>query len=274
MNDVHIEARSDVSMFKSQLSIITGVLALSFLVAGCGIRPQIDFTMNPVAVSEEQRINEKTGSVTVKGESISITVTALNTADLLKVTSDACFNPYVRVSDWGVARSLYTVFDVAIKNERDSRVIIDPSRAVLIDEQGEQYEAIPYEEFREKYSEYPGFEREVIYYPPPPRYYRYRWWDPWYYRHYDPWWGHGRLYLREAYSIPYLKRSVASGTLLKSAKLYPGGKKQGFLVFPLLPPTESGELKLIIPGVTFYYEEKEERLDFQFNFKRLPAKKD
>jgi len=260
-------------MFKNRFAFIfISIFGLSYLFAGCAIRPQVDFYLSPVETAEGQEIDKKTGSVTVENEGVRITVSALDILDLLKVTSDARVNPYIYINDWGVAKPLYTVFEVTIKNNRESNVSIDPSSAVLLDEEGEQYDAIPYEAFKERYAAYPGLERDIIYYQSPPPY-RYRWWHPWYY-HYDRYWWRSRPYSAwRVYDDSYIKRSVAKATLLKSAKLYSGGKKQGFLVFPKLKP-DSGELKIIIPGVTVFHRDRERRLEFRFHFKQLPAVKD
>ena len=271
-------------MFRRLVLICIGIAALSYLSVGCGVRPQVDFYVNPVAVGEEQEIDEEASSVIAEEAGISVTVSAMDAADLLEVASDARINPYVYVTDWGIARPLYTVFGVVIKNNRESKVLADLSGAVLMDEQGEQYDAVPYEVFRERYEAYPRFEREVVYYPYShyrPPYYRRGGWRPWYY-HYDRYWGYRPLqgyggfspyYVRRIYDTAYLRRAVAKGTLLRPVKLYPGGKRQGFLVFPALSP-DAGELKLIIPGITIYRGDEERNIEFQFHFERIPAVKD
>lgn len=262
-------------MFKRLALICIGMFALPYLLAGCGVRPQVDFYVNPITTGEEQKIDEEAGSVTVEEAGVNITVSAVDTVDLLKVTSDVHINPYIHVGDWGIARPLYTVFDVTIKNNRESKALIDPASAVLMDQQGEQYDVIPYEVFRERYGAYPGFEREIIYYPPPYVYYRspyygYRWWRRSWYYHYDRYWGYRPYYGRKIYRAAYFRRAVVKGTLLRSVKLYPGGKRQGFLVFPMLVP-HAGELTLIIPGITIYHEDKERKIEFQLHFEQIPA---
>lgn len=260
-------------MFKIQF-----LMCITILLAGCGVRPQVDFYMNPVATGEEQRIDEETGSVTVEENNVRITISAVDTVDLLEMTSDVHANPYIYVGDWGVARPLYTVFDVAIKNKRESKVLIDPSGAVLMDEQGEQYDAISHEALRERYEIYPRPEREIIHYPPPPMYYRppyyRRRWErpPWYYHH-DRYWWRRPYYVRRIYNTAYFRRAIAKGTLLKPVKLYPGGKRQGFLIFSVLPP-DAGKLELIIPGITIYRGDQEEKMEFQFHFEQIPAARD
>ena len=79
--------------------------------------------------------------------------------------------------------------------------------------------------------------------------------------------------MRRIYSASYFKRAIISGTMLKTIKLYPGGKRQGLIVFPVLAP-DANRLKLIIPGITTYTGEggkKKAQVRFQFHFERVPA---
>lgn len=231
--------------------------------------------MAPVAAGEGQEVNEEAGLVAVEKSDVKVTVSAVDTRELLSITSDAHINPYIYVGDWGIARPRYTVFDVTVKNGTESEVRLNPAAAVLMDETGEQYDVIPYEEFRERYGSYPTYEREIVHYPRP-RYYRpsyYRRYRPrsWYY-HYDHYLMQRPAYVRRVYSPSYFKRAIISGTMLKSVKLYPGGKRQGLVAFPILPP-DASMLKIIVPGVIIDNEEKRERVNFEFHFERIPAMK-
>lgn len=262
-------------MFKRQALIYVGIVVLSCLLAGCGVRPQVDFYVTPVATGAEQRIDEEARSVTKEDagkKDVSITISALDTVDLLEVTSDPHINPYVYVGNWGIVRPRYTVFDVTVKNNSESESMANFSNAVLMDEEGEQYEAIPYEEFRERYGAYRRLEREIIYYPSPyvhhrpPYYSRGRQRSPWYY-HYDRYGYRRPYYVRRVYDVAYLKRAVLGGTMLKPVKLYAGGKRQGFLVFPLVA-RDASELKIIFPSITTGEGRK-----LEFHFERIPAEK-
>ncbi|MFC1713873.1 hypothetical protein ACFL6S_09400 [Candidatus Poribacteria bacterium] len=252
------------------------IVVLSYLLIGCGVRPQVDFYMNPVATGEEKQIDADIGFVVVEEAGVTITVSAVDTVDLLSITSDAHINPYIYVNDWGTARPRYTVFDVTIKNNRESEVQIEPANAVVMDESGEQYDAIPYEAFKERYGAYPRYERETIYRTSPGYYgrpysYRYGRRRPWYY-HYDYgyYWRGSPYYARRVYDPGYIKGAVLKGTMLRAVKLYPGGKRQGLMVFPLVAP-DADNLKLIIPGITTYSEGKGKRVEFQFHFEQIPA---
>lgn len=252
-------------MFRKSAFIYLSVFVLSYLLIGCGVRPQVDFYVNPVMGDEDQQIDEESGLVTAEEAGISITVSALDTVDLLSITSDAHLNPYIYVNDWGTARPRYVVFDVTIKNNRESEIRIEPSSAVLMDDTGEQYGAIPYRAFKERYGTYPGRISPGYSYRP---YYgygraRYRYDYSWYQRPY---------YARRVYDPGYIKGEILKGTMLRAVRLYPDGKRHGLMVFPLLPP-DTGSLKLIIPGITIYREGKGKKVKFRFNFQRTPAVK-
>lgn len=266
-------------MFRKMFLYLT-IVILAYLVNGCGIKPQIDFYVNPVAMDAEQKVDEKSGSVAYEDEDVYVKVTPVDVVDLLNVASEGYANPYIYVSDWGKARQRYTVFDVTVKNKRDSELTLQPVRAVLMDDEGEQYEVIPSDELREQYNLYPRVEREIVYYPQPrfyhpSRYYRRGYWtQPWYY-HYDLYSGYRPAYVRRTYDVGYIRRAILKGTMLSKVNLYSGGKREGFLVFPLLEPDVT-ELKLLMPAFIAYKDQEgnvqEKKLEF--HFKRVPAFKD
>jgi hypothetical protein len=257
-------------MFKNAF-IYSSIVVLSLFFFGCGVRPQMDYYIKPVAVEEEQKVEGETGSVSISNEVLSITISAVSVADLIEVTSDPHINPYIYVDDWGRARPRYTVFDFAVRNNSESELMIDLNDAILMDDEGEQYEAIPYEEFEGRYDTYGRIEQEIIYHPYsyyPPPYYRRRWRPyPWYY-HYDLYRSRRPFYVRRVYDVPYFKRIILKGTMYRPINLYPGGKRQGFLVFPLVDPGFS-ELKIILPRIS-----DDEGKGLEFRFERIPLVED
>ena len=76
--------------------------------------------------------------------------------------------------------------------------------------------------------------------------------------------------MRQVYNPGYVKGAVLKGTMLRAVKLFPGGKRQGLIIFPVLSP-DANSLKLIIPGITIHREDKGRKVEFQFNFERKPA---
>ena len=253
------------------------IFALAYLISGCGIRPQVDFYVNPVSIGDQYKVDERSGSVIYEDDDIYVKVTPVDVVNLMNIASESYANPYIYVNDWGKARQRYTVFDVTVRNKRDSEISVQPVRALLMDDQGEQYEAFPLDELRERYDYYPRVEREVVY-QPQPRFYRptryYRrgyYYNPWYYN-YDINWVYRPTYVRRVYDVGYIRRAVLKGTMLSKVNLYSGGKREGFLVFPLLEP-ESVELKLILPAFISYKDRRgniqEKKLEF--HFKKVPA---
>ena len=78
--------------------------------------------------------------------------------------------------------------------------------------------------------------------------------------------------MRRIYDPGYIKSAILSGTMLRAVKLYPGGKRQGLMVSPMLAP-DADNLRLIIPGITIYREGNGKKVKFQFHFERIPAMK-
>ncbi|MCD6506526.1 hypothetical protein J7M22_07855 [Candidatus Poribacteria bacterium] len=253
------------------LLILTAVLSL----AGCAAKPQITALIEPVPTGKELRIDERTGAITVEKEDIAITIRPLDTRELMALTDDIDINPYIEKGFWGKVRPLYTVFDLSIHNKSRNKVVVDPI-AQLITENGDQYASLPYEYFKDILGTVYG--RKVIVYVPV----RYRWWydpywDVWYYKPYwrpwgyrYPWYG-WPYYCTRTVSHDELRalRAVVRDTIFDGAKLFPGARRHGLLVFEPIPGDVS-EFRLIIPEVRIYRRGRgrPRRIDFQFHFKQ------
>jgi len=253
------------------LLILTAVLSL----AGCAAKPQITALIEPVPTGKELRIDERTGAITVEKEDIAITIKPLDTRELMALTDDIDINPYIEKGFWGKVRPLYTVFDLSIHNKSRNKVVVDPI-AQLITENGDQYASLPYEYFKDILGTVYG--RKVIVYVPV----RYRWWydpywDVWYYKPYwrpwgyrYPWYG-WPYYCTRTVSYDELRalRAVVRDTIFDGAKLFPGARRHGLLVFEPIPGDVS-EFRLIIPEVRIYRRGRgrPRRIDFQFHFKQ------
>lgn len=250
-------------------------LISALILAGCAAKPQITSIIDPISTGKELRIDRETGAVTVEKEDIIITIRPLDTRELLALTDDTDINPYIEKSFWGKVKPLYTVFDITVHNRSRNKVVVDPI-AQLITEDGDQYASLPYEYFKDILGTVYG--QKVIVYVPV----RYRWWydpywDVWYYRPYwrpwgyrYPWRGWPYYYTRTvSYDELRALRAVARETIFDGAKLFPGARRHGLVVFELLPE-DVAEFKLVIPEVRVYRKrrEKPERLDFQFHFRQ------
>lgn len=244
------------------------VLFFGLMMVGCGMKTLVDIYMEPVA-SGNEHLDAKTGALTLEKEGVSITVKPLNTSDLLMLTNDKDINPYIDVTFWGHANPLYTVFDINIHNNSESKVVIN-SPAILIDENnGEQYESLSYDYFKDIYG--------VAYRRRPERVYPYYWrvypygwdeysypydWDRYPYPYYYP------PYYRDVYNENRERRLVTRKTIFDGAKLFSGAKRNGLLVFEKLDEGAT-DVRLVIPEVVVYNGEKKQELNFEFNFRQV-----
>ena len=246
------------------------ILPLAILL-GCAAKPVITSLVEPLP-AEGARIDERTGAVTIEKRGVAISLKPLDTSELLALTDDPDINPFIEKSFWGKVRPLYAVFDMVVRNKSKNKVVVDPF-AVLITENGDQYGSLPYEYFKDILGTVVG-EKVVVYVPV-----RYRWWydpylDVWYYRPFwRPYWRHWwyeRCYLRRVtYEEARMLRLVARQTIFDGAKLFPGAKRRGLIVFERLPE-EVREFKVVIPEVRIYRRgaKRPERIDFEFKFRR------
>jgi hypothetical protein len=232
------------------------VLFLGLMIASCGVKARVDIYMEPVASGDES-LDTKTGAITIEKEGVSITVEPLDASDLILLTDDEDINPYVDVNFWRHARPLYTIFDINIHNERDSRVLVD-SPAILIDENGEQYASLPYDYFKDIYGgPYRRYTEVVypVYYSP----YRYRY-RPYYIR---------RVSNRNIQE----RRLVARETIFDGAKLFSGAQRGGLLAFERLSEGAT-DVRLVIPEVLVYDGKRKQKLNFEFNFRQVVSVKE
>jgi len=235
---------------------------------GCAPRPRVEIYMVPQA-SEESSVDEKTGAITIEKEGVEISLEPLDEAELLQITQDPDINPYIDIQRWGNVEPIYSVFRIHIKNNRESRVVVN-ALAVMIDENGDQYASLPYDYFKELY----GNRRivrhtEVISRP----FYHDYWWDYHNYRWHYPYgyYYHRPAYVRRytTYEDPSLLRMTARETLFDGAKLFSGAKRKGLLVFEKIDEGAT-DVRAIIPEVEIY-ENKHlvDKIDFQFHFRQI-----
>ncbi len=128
----------------------------------------------------------------------------------------------------------FTAFFVTVKNGRGDKIGLDVLDAILVDDQGEQYKAISADD------------PSIL-----PRFYP---WGP------------------PIRSMAFAERRAAMRAVLRSkrfnaTRLFSGGKAQGILVFPKLPP-DVEEAKVIITEVkVFDKNEVVKVMDFEFPFR-------
>ncbi len=270
-------------MYRKFLGIFALITTISIL-AGCAPKPQIEIYMEPIAGRERAQIDPQTGSVSVEQHGVQITLEPLDEVDLFELTEDARINPYIGIDRWGNVEPLYTVFGVHIENRTNSRVIID-STAILVDLNGEQYAALPYDYFKELYENVRP--RTVAFYdagyryryPYPRSYYR----SPYRYYYHHPYnYRLGYRYHRRSPYTPYRvydyyldpdainhERLVARDTVFDGGQLFSGAQREGLLVFDRLD-IGTTEVKVILPEVLIINEEKQRsKSDFIFDFRQV-----
>ena len=263
-------------MYRKFLGIFAFITTISILV-GCAPKPQIEIYMEPVAGRERAQIDAQTGSISVEQHGVQITLEPLDEVKLFELTEDPQINPYIGIDRWGNVQPLYTVFGIYIENRSNSRVVID-STAMLVDLNGEQYAALPYDYFKELYENVRP--RTVAFYDPgyqygyPRSYYR----SPYRY-HYHPY--NYRLRHRYPYT-PYRvydyypdpaaanhERLVARETVFDGGRLFSGAQREGLLVFDRLD-IGATDVKVILPELQIINKNKKRsKSDFVFDFRQV-----
>jgi hypothetical protein len=270
-------------MYRKFLGIFALITTISIL-AGCAPKPQIEVYMEPVAGREHAQIDAETGSISVERRDVEIKLEPLDEVDLFELTEDPGINPYLGIDRWGNVEPLYTVFGIHIENRSNSRVTIDPT-AILVDLNGEQYAALPYDYFKELYENVgprtvafydPGYRYR---YPYPRSYYR----SPYrrYYHHpynyglgyrYPYRHAYARYRLYDYYPDPAAanhERMVARETVFDGGRLFSGAQREGLLVFDRLD-IGATDVKVILPEVQIINKKKKRsKSDFVFDFRQV-----
>lgn len=140
-----------------------------------------------------------------------------------------------------------TVFSIKIYNKREHKIKIDPFGSVILDNNGNQIEALkPSEILSYDYRStgktfisiyFPGF----IAFPPPGPY---------------PYFTFGYQY--------FIEKDIILKTLLKEKTIFQGVRDEGLIAFPKLPP-ELNQFSFIFPEVILLRDnEIEKKIDFKF----------
>lgn len=260
--------------------LVTCLLLPSLLLLGCGPKAQVAMYMQPVASDDEYTLDETSGTLQVEKQGVHVHVRALDTAELLQLAEDDDWNPYVEVNTWGKVTPLFTVFEIMVDNQRESRVHVGPT-ALLIDANGAQYGSLPYDFFKDTYDTQ-TYERTEVYHS---YYGRSAYVNPYSYswrgRSYHPLrytpYAHYRPYPRSYYvrrttnqEAP-LRRLTARETMFQGAKLFPGAHRDGLLVFERIDEG-ADDVRLVLPDVVVYSGKGRARgktIEFTFDFRQV-----
>jgi hypothetical protein len=261
-------------MYWRFVAFLAAAAAISILV-GCAPKPSVDVYMEPVGSRDQAELDAQARSITVEQRGVRITLEPLDEVEIFHITQDARINPYIAVDRWGNVRPMYTVFGLRVENTGDARVVID-SPAVLVDQNGEQFGSLPYSYFKDLYENVEP--RTVVfydigyryYYPYPRSFYyspyRYYYRYPYSYRGYPPYRAYD--YYPDINAVNHAKMVVRE-TIFDDAKLFPGAKRDGLLVFERLDIGAS-EVRVILPDVQIFDKEKQRsKVDFEFEFRQV-----
>jgi hypothetical protein len=270
-------------MYQKSWSLVLLLLIIGIL-AACGPKPHVEVYMEPVTGREAVEVDAKTGSMTTEQQGVQITLEPLDEVELYELTKDHRINPYIFVGRWGKVDPLYTVFEIRVHNADNKRVVVDEF-AILIDENGEQYSALPYDYFKDLYSNVRP--RTVAYHNPWYRYHypypRSYYYSPYRYSYYP----YRYSPYRHHYGYPYqvyhaypdprssnTARMVARETVFDGGKLFPGAKRSGLLVFGRIDMGAT-DVKVVIPQVVVIDKEgNQSKLDFEFDFRQVVSVKE
>lgn len=245
--------------------------AVSFVLCGCAAKPHpaVDIYMEPVAERSSAQIDTQTGAMTIEQKGIAVTLQPLTEVDLFALTDEPWMNPYLVVERNGAVEPLYTVFEVTVHNLDSPRVQVADDAAVLIDKNGAQHAALPYDYFERLYDDVDISRGEVTARPVYPYayspYYRYGYapYYPSYYRYYS--------YVDE--EALEGGRALAEDSIFAGGKLFRGAKRRGLLIFNRLE-NDATEVRLVVSGIQIIpLEGQPIEPEFKFDFKQVVAVK-
>lgn len=209
-----------------------------FFIWGCASKPEIIRELTPVPDKDIQ-INQK--EMTHEKENVKVSVKFLDTMELRKIAEEN--NPYLEGD-----MPLLSAFKVIIENNRATKINFKLENAVLLDGQGNQFNALTYESFKNLYPStlYQKYEYSFIF---------------------------DRYYTETQYTEDYHKRKKVAKTLFKGGKIFPGVKVQGLIPFERVSE-RAKNITLILSDIELYESPKtndeqdkiEKVLEFKFSF--------
>ena len=245
--------------------------AMSLVLCGCAAKPHpaVDVYMEPMAERSPAQIDTQTGAMTIEQKGVAVTLQPLTEVDIFALTDEPWMNPYLVVERDGAVEPLYTVFEVTVHNLDSQRVQVADDAAVLMDQNGAQHAALPYDYFERLYDDVDtsGGEitaRSVYPYSYSP-YYRYGYapYSSSYYGYYS--------YVDEAALEG--GRALAEDSIFAGGKLFRGAKRRGLLIFNRLE-NDATEVRLVVSGIQIIPPDGQPiEPEFKFDFKQVVALK-
>ena len=245
-------AYQNVAMFFISFVAVGALLA-------CAAKPRVEIHMQPIEGSDGTRINVGTDVLIVEKRGVTVTVEPLDEVELFELTDDQRINPYISVDRWGNVESLYTIFEITVRNTENKRVIIGET-AILIDEHGGQYASLPYDYFKSLHDD---LRMQRIWDHSNSNNFRY--YNSAYFADYRVYHDHPVARARKESRI-FIRESVFDGS-----KLFPGAKQMGLLIFERLDAAATN-VRVVVPEVHITNEQGNQyNLNFEFKFRQVVA---
>ncbi|OGF44475.1 MAG: hypothetical protein A2231_10625 [Candidatus Firestonebacteria bacterium RIFOXYA2_FULL_40_8] len=213
-------------------------LLLAFFFSGCGPFYRTIITMEPVNTGDYS-ITSAEGSCSVEKAGVKITLVFENRKKLEEAAEFISWNPYLNEQKF-----FFTVFKFTVENTRQDKIFIDTGRTVLLDGLGGQSNALTLDYFKTLYP--------VTTMVQPKNYPR-----------------NEMLYDKTViYTEDYYRYNRVEKTLFVNGELYPGVKREGYIVFDQVKQ-EAGSITVNLPGITLNTNgsaagEKLDELKFKF----------
>ena len=242
--------------------------AVSLVLCGCAAKPHpaVDVYMEPVAERSSAQIDTETGAMTIEQKGVAVTLQPLTEVDIFALTDEPWMNPYLVVERDGAVEPLYTVFEVTVHNLDSPRVQVADDAAVLMDKNGAQHAALPYDYFERLYDDVDTSRGEITARPVYPYSY-----SPYYRYGYAPYYPSYYSYVDEAALEG--GRALAEDSIFAGGKLFRGAKRRGLLIFNRLE-NDATEVRLVVSGIRIIPPDGAPiEPEFKFDFKQVVALK-
>ena len=194
-------------------------LFLAGFFSGCGPFYRTIITMDPVKTGNYD-VDTAPGVCSLEKAGVKIVLSFASRKELEEVSEYINWNPYVSEQKY-----FFSVFKLSIENTRQDKIYIDTGKTVLLDGLGGQENALTLEYFKALYP--------VTTMVQPKNYAR-----------------NDLLYDKTViYTEDYYKYNRVEKTLFINGELYPGVKREGYIVFERVKQ-EAGNITVNLPGIT------------------------
>jgi hypothetical protein len=218
---------------------MTVLKAFSFLIlmllifTGCGPYYRTVISMEPVKTGA-YAVNSAEMACSVEKEGVKITLVFEKRKNLEAVSQQSSWNPYLNEQ-----KLFFYVFKFTVENDGQNKIFIDTGKTVLLDGLGGQLNALSLDYFRALYPVTTILEQNT----------RFR----------------GDAYFDKTviYTDDYYRLNEAEKTLFVNGELYPGVKREGYIVFEQVKQG-AGKITVHLSGITLKEGAKPEEISFEY----------